>query len=123
MSTENKSCLCGSGEYIVLACSGASDLGYISDQVARKLSRNKVRKMNCLTVVATGTDEKIEEFKTKNILVLDGCNEDCGKKIMAQRGIEDYRYLRLTDLGYEKGKTPTTQETVKAVYEKAEIVY
>ncbi|MBN1598453.1 MAG: putative zinc-binding protein [Bacteroidales bacterium] len=86
-------------QYIILACSGASDLGYISDQVARKQSRNNVRKMNCLTLAATGTKEIIDEFKNSNILVIDGCNEDCGKKIMVMIGI-NYMYLRLTDLGY-----------------------
>lgn len=122
-NNQKQTCACGVESYIVLACSGASDLGYISDQVARKLSRNKVRKMNCLTVAATGSDEKIAEFKKSNILVIDGCTEDCGKKIMAMRGITDYKYLRLTDLGYEKGKTPTSQDTVKEIYEKAEIIY
>lgn len=117
------SCGCGVDEYMVLCCSGSSDVGYIADQVARRLSRNKVRKMNCLTVAATGTEEKIEAFKKCNILVIDGCTEDCGKKIMALRGIKDYRYLRLTDLGYEKGNTPISQENIKAIYEKAEIIY
>lgn len=124
MEKDKKStCGCNINQYIVLACSGASDLGYISDQVARKLSRNNVRKMNCLTVVATGAEEKIEEFKKCNILVIDGCSEDCGKKIMAMRRINDYKYLRLTDLGYEKGKTPTNQETINTIYEKTEIIY
>lgn len=27
-------CLCGSGEYIVLACSGSCDLGQVTDNVA-----------------------------------------------------------------------------------------
>jgi uncharacterized metal-binding protein len=116
-------CGCGTDEYMVLACSGSSDVGYIADQVARKLAENKVRKMNCLTVAATGTPEKIEEFKKCNILVIDGCTEDCGKKIMAMRGITDYRYLRLTDLGYEKYKTPVTEEIIRAVYEKAAVIY
>ena len=116
-------CGCGTDEYMVLACSGSSDVGYIADQVARKLAENKVRKMNCLTVAATGTPEKIEEFKKCNILVIDGCTEDCGKKIMAMRGITDYRYLRLTDLGCEKGKTLTSKAIIKAIYEKAEVIY
>jgi len=122
-NNEKPTCGCGVDEYMVLSCSGASDLGYIADQVARKLHRNKVRKMNCLTVAATGTEEKIEEFKKCNILVIDGCTEDCGKKIMVMRGITDYRYLRLTDLGYKKGKTPTSTKTIKAVYDKAEVIY
>jgi len=116
-------CGCGVREYMVLSCSGSSDVGYIADQVARMLSKNKVRKMNCLTVAATGTEEKINEFKKCSILVIDGCNEDCGKKIMAMRGISNYKYLRLTDLGYVKYKTPVTHEIIKEVYEKAEIIY
>ncbi len=120
---QKPTCGCGVEEYMVLSCSGSSDVGYISDQVARMLSKNKVRKMNCLTVAATGTEEKINEFKKCNILVIDGCNENCGKKIMAMRGIDDYKYLRLTDLGYIKNKTPVTPELIKAVYEKAEIIY
>jgi len=124
METNQKPiCGCGVDEYMVLACSGSSDVGYIADQVARMLSKKKVRKMNCLTVAATGTSEKIEEFKKCNILVIDGCTEDCGKKIMAMRGITDYRYLRLTDLGCEKGKTLTSKAIIKAIYEKAEVIY
>jgi hypothetical protein len=47
---------------------------------------------------------------------------DCGKKIMAIRGITDYNYLRLTDVGYEKGKTHASREIIRAVYQKAEII-
>jgi uncharacterized metal-binding protein len=112
-------CNCHTQNYMVLSCSGASDLGYICDQVARKLHRNKVRSMNCLTVVATCTQEKINEFEKSNILVLDGCTEDCGKKIMDSRGIRAYSWLRLTDLGYEKGKTTPSQELIQEVYHKA----
>jgi len=119
---KKKSCLCNASDYIVLACSGSSDVGYLSDQVARKLSRYKVRKMNCLTKVATGTDAKIEEFRKCNILVIDGCNEDCGKKIMAMRGLDTFGYLRLTDLGYNKGKTSTSRETVNEIFSIAELI-
>ena len=120
---QRPTCGCGDTAYIVLSCSGASDLGYIADQTARKLHRNEIRKMNCLTVAATGTDEKVEEFKQCNILVIDGCSEDCGRKIMKMRGIDDYNYLRLTDLGYEKGKTSTSGKVINQVCDKAEIIY
>ncbi len=121
---ENKTpCSCGEGEYIVLTCSGASDVGYISDQVARKLSRNKVRKMSCLALVASGNQEKIELFKKSNVLVIDGCSDDCGKKVMDKAGITNYKYARLTDMGYEKGKTPMTQDTIGEVYSKIEVIY
>jgi len=67
-------CACGDADYMDLSYSGASDVGFIADQAARKLLENKVRKMNCLTVVATGSEEKPEKFRKCNILVIDGCN-------------------------------------------------
>ncbi len=122
-SNEKGGCLCGTGEYIVMACSGACDLGQITDAVARKLMDSGVRKMNCLAVVGAGIEKSIEDFKTKNVLMLDGCPIDCGKRILDKAGFVDYNYLRITDLGYKKGGTPVTDEVVNSVYEKAEIIY
>lgn len=120
---QKKTCLCGVSEYMVVACSGACDLGHISDLVARKLRDNGVRKMNCLAVIGAGIQKSIEDFKTKNILVLDGCPVDCGKKILDNAGFSDYCYLRITDLGYKKGETPVNEFVINDVYEKASIIY
>lgn len=122
-NTEKSSCLCGSAEYMVLACSGACDLGQITDIIARKLRDNGVRKMNCLAVVGAGIEKSIADFKKKNILMLDGCPIDCGKQILDKHGFNNYKYLRVTDLGYKKGQTPVTEEVIKAVYDKAEVIY
>jgi len=119
--TEEK-CLCGASEYIVLSCSGASDVGQVSDLVARKLSKEGVRKMNCLAVVGTVIEKSIRDFKTKNILVIDGCPIDCGKRILKKNELTDFSYLRVTDLGFKKGKTAVSDETIAAVYEKASII-
>ena len=115
-----KGCQCGSGEKIVIACSGACDLGQVTDIVARKLRDNKVFKMNCLAAVGADVQPTIEAFKAANLLMLDGCAVDCGKKILDKAGISNYKYIRMTDLGYTKGKTPVTNEIIDAVYEKAE---
>lgn len=97
-------------------------MGHISDLVARKLSTEGVRKMNCLAVVGAGITNSIETFKKSNVLVIDGCPVDCGKKIMNQAGIDDYSYLRVTDLGYEKGKSAVSDQIIQSVFEKACIV-
>jgi uncharacterized metal-binding protein len=125
MSTnENqKGCLCNSGEYIVIACSGACDLGQLTDLVARKLRDNKIRKMNCLAAVGADIKPTIEAFKEANLLLLDGCPVDCGKKMLDKAGISNYKYLRMTDLGYRKGQTPVTDKIIKTVYEKAAVDY
>jgi len=120
---EKSSCLCRVSEYIVFACSGARDLGQITDIVARRLRDNGVRKMNCLAVVGAGIEKSIENFKTKNILMLDGCPIDCGKKILEKAGFYDYKCLRVSDLGFKKGQTPITEEVLNTVYDAAEIIY
>ncbi len=120
---EEKKCLCNCDNDLVISCSGAADVGYIADQTARKLNRNKVRKMSCLAMFATYDEQQVKNLKDKNILLIDGCSEDCGKKILEKIGVTNYKYLRINDLGYEKGKTPTSQQVVNDVYSKAELMF
>jgi uncharacterized metal-binding protein len=116
---KNNNCLCGAAEYMVLACSGVSDVGHITDLVARKLRDNGVRKMNCLAVVGAGIEKSIEDFKKKNILVIDGCPIDCGKRIMDKNGFTNYQYLRVTDIGFKKWQTPVTEDVINTVFDMA----
>ena len=112
-------CLCGSSEKMVLACSGACDLGQITDLVARKLRDDGIRKMNCLAVVSAGIEKSIEDFKQKDILMIDGCPIDCGKQILDKAGFTKYQYMRVTDLGLKKGETAVDSKNIKKVFEHA----
>lgn len=124
METKDQvACLCGTSEYNVVSCSGASDLGQLSDVIARKLRDNKVRKMNCLTLIAIDDESLINAFRNANVLAIDGCPRDCAKKILEKAGIKTFNHLRLTDLGYQKGKTSVTEHVVNEIYDKAEIIY
>ncbi|MBC8146793.1 MAG: putative zinc-binding protein [Bacteroidetes bacterium] len=122
MENQKKSCNCDADDYMVLACSGACDLGQITDLVARKMRDKGIRKMNCLAVVGAGIEKSIENFKTKNILLIDGCPVDCGKRILDSAGFTKYNYLRVTDLGYVKGHTPVTEEIIDKLIEKAGMI-
>ncbi|PLX21626.1 MAG: hypothetical protein C0597_03115 [Marinilabiliales bacterium] len=117
MSTNN--CNCGKSK-IVVSCSGAADVGLISDKIARLITQNSNRKMSCLALIASCSTEKIQDFSTNDILVIDGCNVDCGKKIMLSSGINEFGYLRITDLGCEKNNTSTTMEQIKKLYQEVE---
>lgn len=118
-----KSCSCSyNTEKLIFACSGACDLGQITDMVARKIRDKNIRKMNCLAVVGAGIEKSIEDFKKKNILLLDGCPTDCGKRIFDNAGIKNYKYIRVTDFGYIKGGTPVTEEIIDKILEKISII-
>ena len=76
--------------------------------------------MKCLAMVAADNQSLIESLKTANVLIVDGCSVDCGKKIMDKAGLTNYAYLRLTDHGFQKGQSPVNDENINAVYKIAE---
>lgn len=43
MKEKKVDCHCSCSELMVMACSGASDVGHLSDLVARKLRDNKIQ--------------------------------------------------------------------------------
>jgi uncharacterized metal-binding protein len=113
---ENKTCSCKDDAVkTVFACSGAADLGEISDLVARKLHRDGVRQMKCLAFIGGGIQDMIDSVKDSNMLVIDGCPLDCGRLTMEINGITDFCHLRLTDMGYTKGQTPASSEVVNEI--------
>lgn len=117
---EKKTCLCNeSAVKTVFSCSGAADLGEISDLVARKLNRDQIRQMKCLAFVSAGITEMIDSVKDSNMLVIDGCPLDCGRITMEKNGLTNFCHMRLTDLGYEKGKTPASNEVIGKITEAA----
>ena len=103
----------------VFACSGAADLGRISDLVARKLHSDNVRQMKCLAFIGAEIQDMIDSVKDTNMLVIDGCELDCGKLTMEKNGMPGFCHLRLTDLGYEKGKTSVTSKVINHITERA----
>jgi arsenite methyltransferase len=103
---------------IVLACSGASDVGELTDRLARKLHKNGDYSMKCMAMIAADDKPLIQSLQKSKTLVIDGCDVDCGKKIMEEAWLSDYQYIRLTDYGYIKGQTPVTNELVDKIYDR-----
>jgi uncharacterized metal-binding protein len=119
MKEKTGDCLCGSQDNLVFSCSGASDLGQVTDIVARRLQIYGLRKMNCLSVIGANIENSIKGMKNKNILMIDGCPVNCGKKILDSAGFSDYDHLLITDLGLKKGKTTITEDVIKVVVNSA----
>ena len=118
MSAEGES-VCSGGPKLIFACSGAADVGAITDVAARKMNKDGVGKMFC----TAGLGGKVEPIlKTTHaaskILVLDGCGLDCVKRSLQEAGIEEYEHLRVTDMGMEKGKTEVCESNVEKVTTK-----
>ena len=99
----------------MFCCSGAADTAEIADLAVRQLHKAKEAKMFCLAGIAGDVELIVVNSKAANrMLVVDGCDSDCAVKTMQRNGFDDFVHFRVTDLGWEKGKTPVTAERVAA---------
>ncbi|WP_459947526.1 putative zinc-binding protein [Desulfocastanea catecholica] len=113
---ENNMCASRFDSKLIFACSGASDVGSISDQVARKLMRDGTGKMICLAGVAGRVSGIMATTSSAaKILVINGCSQNCAQQVLEQAGFTSYIHLRLADLGMEKGQSPVTPESIEKV--------
>jgi len=111
---------CTGGDTLIFSCSGAADVGAISDQAARRLTREGKGKMFCLAGIGGRVPGIVDKTKAAScILAIDGCSLDCVKKTLEQAGFTRFGHVRITDLGMEKGKAPATDQNIALVVETA----
>jgi len=90
---------------LILACSGGSNVGQLTNQAAVELTREGRGKMFCLAGLGgdiAGIIKTVRE--ASEVIVLDGCALGCAKAIMERAGLPLGTYLVATDLGIEKVK-------------------
>ena len=103
----------------IVSCSGASNTGKYTDDVARLLSATGQANMICLAKIAIGDPPLIKSVKENRskIFVLDGCPFNCAENILGKEGITNIIHLNTTDFDIVKGKTPVTPEKVNEIIE------
>ena len=78
--------------------------------------------MFCLAGIGGRVSGIIETTKAASaILAIDGCPLDCARKTLEEAGLVRFQHLRLSDLGLEKGKTPTTPQQVEKVVDQGRL--
>ena len=111
---------CAGGPKLIFACSGAADVGEISDQAARKLTRDGLGKMFCLAGIGGKIAGIIEKTQTASkVLAIDGCDLDCAKNCLHHAGFGEFKHFRVTDLGIQKGQAAISDENVAKVVQHA----
>jgi len=114
----SEDCCCSNNNTMILACSGGSNVGQLSNQTAIDLTREGFGKMFCLAGIGGSLSGFVQSAKdVDNLVVIDGCQVGCAKAILENNGIENKNYTVITDLGIEKNKDFTLKaedlETVK----------
>ena len=113
-------CTCQPAPKLVFPCSGASDVGGLTDRAARQMSLDLTGKMYCLAGIAGQVEGILANTKAAaKVLVIDGCKEECARKTMELAGFSGFAYLQLErDLGVEKGATRVTAARIREVADK-----
>lgn len=119
MSNETK-CQCATAPKLIFACSGAADVGEISDRAARRLTKEGQGRMYCLAGVGGRVPDILANVRAaQKILAIDGCPTECVKQTLLQAGFSGFAHLQLKELGLEKGKSAPTFENIQVAVNRA----
>jgi uncharacterized metal-binding protein len=103
--TMSEDCCKSNNNIMILACSGGSNVGQLSNQAAVELTQEGFGKMYCLAGIGGQLKGFVQSAKdVPMIAAIDGCAVGCAKAILKNADIPNYNYIVLTDLGIEKNK-------------------
>jgi uncharacterized metal-binding protein len=102
MPEEKDACCCGGIKALILACSGGSNVGQVSNNVMVELDKKGIGSAYCLAGVGADLSGFIESSKAAQTILIDGCPIACGRKIFEKHGIEPAKYFVITEFGIEK---------------------
>jgi len=104
-STMSEDCCKSNNIIMILACSGGSNVGQLSNQAAVELTQEGFGKMYCLAGIGGQLKGFVQSAKDVPVIAaIDGCSVGCAKAILKNAGVTNYNYVVLTDLGIEKNK-------------------
>ena len=105
---------------LVLACSGGSDVGELADRTARALKKAGTAKMYCLAGIGAKLASMVKTAAAAGELIaIDGCAQNCAAHCLRNAGIENFRHLKLVEMGFEKGKAPVTEDAIARAAQQA----
>jgi uncharacterized metal-binding protein len=105
---------------LVFVCSGAADVGELTDRAARQLHRQGKAAMSCLASIgARDPDIMFNTDLAERVLLIDGCPQACSRRTFDQASIHRFAHFDLSELGFLKGASPVTDERIQAVVNKA----
>lgn len=108
-----KECMCQGAGILIFPCSGGSDVGELSDRVARKMAKCGKAQIFCLAGIGAHIPGMIESAKNaKKLIAIDGCQVLCAKKTLEHAGFDVMSY-NLKDMGFAKGKTSVDEQTIE----------
>ena len=118
MKSEKKKNCC-----LVFVCSGAADVGELTDRAARQLRQHGLSAMSCLASVgARDPDIMFNADIAEQVLLIDGCPQACARRTFELAGLHRFVHFDLSEVELCKGKSPVTAERIQKVVSKARAI-
>lgn len=103
---KNSSCNCGSDEpkTVIFACAGQSNVGQISNEAGIALADTGRGTYACTAGIAANISGIMASAREADeVIVIDGCPQECAHKILRNAGITPGQYIVVTEIGIQKG--------------------
>lgn len=110
----------GESNRILYSCSGACDLGQVSDLLGRKLRANGYAQGTCSCLASIGAGIKAYIGKAKaaeEVVCIDGCAVACASKMIEKIDVKPQIYT-LTKMGLSNGKIEISETIINDLYQK-----
>ena len=99
----SQDCCAPEGNVMILACSGGSNVGQLSNQAAVELTQEGFGKMYCLAGIGGHLSGFVQSAKDiPQMVAIDGCSVGCAKAILDHAEVPIKNYLVVTDIGIKK---------------------
>lgn len=90
---------------LVYSCSGASNLGQLTNEIAIRLDRAGVAEMSCAEAVGIEAGAPYDAARSgRPVIAISGCPLACAERLLAEHGVEITRAVQLVNRGVLKAK-------------------
>jgi uncharacterized metal-binding protein len=119
MAEETK-CSCGSANVALFPCTGAANVGQLSNKIAIALEEQGIGNLMCTAGIGARAPGLMKSAEASDrIIAIDGCPVNCASKTLELAGFKVDRQIVISELGVKKTKDRNPKdEEVAAVLEK-----
>jgi uncharacterized metal-binding protein len=92
-----------SAPILLLACSGASNMGQLANQAALEMVEENFGHMLCTAALGARMKSAVERVRSASIvLTINGCESGCVDRVLKDLGRTDVRSVTVTETGIAK---------------------
>ncbi len=124
MAEETK-CSCGSANVALFPCTGAANVGQISNKIAIALEEQGIGNLMCTVGIGARAPGLMKSAEASDrIITIDGCPVNCATKTMELAGFKVDRQIVISELGVKKtrDRNPKDEEVAEVLEKVMEIL-